>query len=129
MSLKSIPDEIKTQLVDILLELKINVGEIKSASLVYDTGLPIVSTLQDGKETSIAAMTAAQLALAENSVHEVGLGNYKRLLVEGKNGNLLIMRANDITVLTVATTEHIKLGLLFLDSNRACEKVANLIQE
>ncbi len=113
---------------DILKKLLAAIPEVKSAAIVSAEGLPIASALPQGvDETRIAAMTAALLSLAERAVIEMEKGEFDQLYIKGNDGYLLVMQAGPNAVLTVSTTKDVRLGLIFLDCKRTCEKIAKLI--
>lgn len=113
---------------EILKKLLSAIPEVKAAAIVSAEGLPIASALPQGvDETRIAAMTAALLSLAERSVIEMEKGEFSELYVKGTDGYLLVMEAGPNAVLTVSTTKDVRLGLIFLDCKRTCEKIAKLI--
>ncbi len=113
---------------DILKKLLSAIPEVKAAAIVSAEGLPIASALPQGvDETRIAAMTAALLSLAERSVIEMTMGEFDQLYVKGTLGYLLVLQAGPNAVLTVSTTKEVRLGLIFLDCKRTCEKIAKLI--
>jgi len=120
-------DKIRNEIEKILSDLKRSVGDIISAAVVGDTGLPIAFTVQHGNETKVSAMTAAQLSLAETTISEMGLGLYEQLFIQGSDGYFIITKISEIALLTIATNRHIKLGLLFLDCRRASEKISKLM--
>ena len=113
---------------DILKKLLAAIPEVKSAAIVSAEGLPIASALPQGvDETRIAAMTAALLSLAERAVIEMEKGEFDQLYIKGNEGYLLVMQAGPNAVLTVSTTKDVRLGLIFLDCKRTCEKISKLI--
>ncbi|MHA2038821.1 MAG: roadblock/LC7 domain-containing protein [Candidatus Hodarchaeales archaeon] len=113
---------------EILKKLLAAMPEVRAAAIVSAEGLPIASALPQGvDETRIAAMTAALLSLAERSVIEMEKGEFSELYVKGTDGYLLVMEAGPNAVLTVSTTKDVRLGLIFLDCKRTCEKIAKLI--
>ncbi len=113
---------------EILKKLLAAIPEVKAAAIVSAEGLPIASALPQGvDETRIAAMTAALLSLAERSVIEMEKGEFDQLYVKGSDGYLLVLQAGPNAVLTVSTTKDVRLGLIFLDCKRTCEKIAKLI--
>ena len=121
-------DDPAENLDDILKKLLSAIPEVKAAAIVSAEGLPIASALPQGvDETRIAAMTAALLSLAERSVIELEKGEFDQLYVKGSEGYLLVLQAGPNAVLTVSTTSDVKLGLIFLDCRRTCEKIAQLI--
>ena len=113
---------------DILKKLLAAIPEVKAAAIVSAEGLPIASALPQGvDETRIAAMTAALLSLSERAVIEMEKGLFEQLYVKGSDGYLLVLQAGPNAVLTVSTTKEVRLGLIFLDCKRTCEKIAKLI--
>ena len=113
---------------DILKKLLAAIPEVKAAAIVSAEGLPIASALPQGvDETRIAAMTAALLSLSERAVIEMEKGEFDQLYVKGTDGYLLVLQAGPNAVLTVSTSKDVRLGLIFLDCRRTCEKIALLI--
>ncbi|MFX1258986.1 MAG: roadblock/LC7 domain-containing protein [Promethearchaeota archaeon] len=91
-------------------------------------GLPIASALPQGvDETRIAAMTAAILSLGERAALEMNKGDLEQIYVKGSDGYMLVLSAGPNAVLTVSTTKDVRLGLIFLDCKRTCDKIAKLI--
>ncbi len=112
----------------ILKKLLAAIPEVKAAAIVSVEGLPIASALPQGfDETRIAAMTAALLSLAERAIQEMRKGDFEQVYVKGSDGYLLVLAAGQNAVLTVSTTKEVKLGLIFLDCKRTCDKIAKLI--
>ena len=115
-------------LEDILKNLLASIPEVQSAAVVSIEGLPIASALPpDVDETRIAAMTAAILSLAERAAQEFGKGMFEQVFVRGQLGYVLTMAAGPNSVLTISTTKNVKLGLIFLDTKRTCDKIAKLV--
>ena len=113
---------------DILKKLLAAIPEVKAAAIVSVEGLPIASALPAGiDETRIAAMTAAILSLGERAIMEMNKGLFEQIFVRGTDGYLLVLAAGPNAVLTVSTTKDVRLGLIFLDCKRTCEKIAQLI--
>ena len=112
----------------ILKKLLSAIPEVKAAAIVSVEGLPIASALPQGiDETRIAAMTAALLSLAERAIQEMRKGDFEQVYVKGTEGYLLVLAAGLNAVLTVSTTKDVRLGLIFLDYKRTCDKIAKLI--
>ena len=113
---------------DILKKLLAAIPEVKAAAIVSVEGLPIASALPMGvDETRVAAMTAAILSLGERAAHEMDKGDLEQIFVRGTDGYLLVLAAGMNAVLTVSTTKDVRLGLIFLDCKRTCDKIAKLI--
>ncbi len=112
----------------VLNELQGSIPEIEACAIVSVEGLPIVSALPtDVDEAKVAAMTAAMLTLGEKAAMELGKGEFKQVIIEGKEGWLLAIQAGMNACLTVSTTSQAKLGLIFLDMKRAADKIGEMI--
>ena len=113
---------------EILKNLLASIPEVIAAGIVSVEGLPIASVMPpDVDETRVAAMTAAILSLGERAAQELGKGVLEQVFVRGKEGYILTMAAGPNAVLTISTTKDIKLGLVFLDTKRTCDKIAKLV--
>jgi hypothetical protein len=116
------------ELEDILKNLTASIPEILSAAIVSVEGLPIASMMpQDIDDTRVAAMTAAMLSLGERAAIELNKGALEQILIRGENGFLIVMAGGPNAVLTISATRDVKLGLVFLDCKRACEKISKLV--
>ncbi len=117
-----------SQLDEILKNLLASIPEVIAAAIVSVEGLPIASAMPaDVDETRLAAMTAAILSLGERAAQELDKGTLEQVFVRGKEGYILTMAAGSNAVLTISTTKDIKLGLVFLDTKRTCDKIAKLV--
>ncbi|MCK5152462.1 MAG: roadblock/LC7 domain-containing protein [Candidatus Thorarchaeota archaeon] len=115
-------------LESVLNELQGSIPEIEACAIVSVEGLPIVSALpNEVDEAKVAAMTAAMLTLGEKAAMELGKGALEQVIIKGDNGWLLAIQAGLNACLTVSTTVQAKLGLIFLDMNRAAAKIAEMI--
>ncbi len=117
-----------TQLDGTLQTLLATIPELKAATIVSTEGKPIASALPQGvDESRIANMMVPLLSLAEKAIIEMKQGEFEQLYVKGKEGYLLVLPAGPNAVLSVSTTKDVRLGLIFLDCKRTCEKIAKLI--
>lgn len=115
---------------EILKNLRTVTPDVEGAVLVDKDGLPIASMLSSGVDDShVAAMAAAILGIGGRVVDELHKGELSRVLVQGEDGYILFVGAGRETVLTVLTTERAKLGMIFLDANRAAKQIAQLMKE
>lgn len=113
----------------ILRDLEVAVPQVQAAAIVSVEGLPIASALPSGvDETMIAAMTAAMLSLGERAAAELSKGELEQIYVKGKEGYIIVMGAGQNAVLTLSATVDVKLGLIFLEMERAAKKIAALVQ-
>ena len=121
-------ESVNAELKDCINELRFKSVGIVDVAIVSLEGLPIVSlVLEKVEETRFAAMTAAMLSLGERVATELNKGLLKKIFVEGDHGYIITMQAGESAVLTVSATTDTKLGLLFLDMERAASKIANIL--
>jgi predicted regulator of Ras-like GTPase activity (Roadblock/LC7/MglB family) len=115
-------------LEEVLRELEIAVPQIQAAAIVSVEGLPIASALPgDVDETMIAAMTAAMLSLGERAAAELNKGELEQVYIKGRDGYVVAMGAGNNAVLTLSATKDAKLGMIFLEMERAAKKIAKLV--
>ncbi|MBA7522153.1 hypothetical protein ES705_14270 [subsurface metagenome] len=111
-----------------LKRLLSNNPTITIATISSIEGLPILSILPRGaNETIISAMVATLLSLSERAVIEMKIGEFKQLFIKGIEGYLLVFEA-DSAVLAVFTTYKAKLGLIFLECERASLEISEIMK-
>ena len=122
-------DNITTKLEVVLKRVLASNREITLAIITTIEGLPILSILPRGyNETRISAMVATLLSLSERSVVDMDIGIFKQIFIKGLDGYLLIFNAEQ-AVLAVSTTEKAKLGLVFLECERASHDISKIMKE
>lgn len=116
------------ELETILKRLLSNNPSITIATISSIEGLPILSLIpQEYNETIISAMVATLLSLSERAVIEMKIGEFKQLYIKGIDGYLLVFEA-DSAVLAVSTTDKAKLGLIFLECERASLEISKILK-
>ena len=116
------------ELQEILEELKINVKEIDACAIVSIEGLPIAAKIPDEHdETIIAAMTAALLNLGMKTVANLNRGDLLKISIEGTEGQIISQSAGENAVLTISTSKEAKLGLIFMELERATQKIKEIM--
>jgi predicted regulator of Ras-like GTPase activity (Roadblock/LC7/MglB family) len=102
---------------------------IKIATISSIEGLPILSLIsKEHNETIISAMVATLLSLSERAVMEMKIGEFKQLYIKGIDGYLLVFEAES-AVLAVSTTDNVKLGLIFLECERASVQISRILKQ
>ncbi|GAH16328.1 unnamed protein product [marine sediment metagenome] len=113
----------------VLKKLLASNREITIAIITSMEGLPILSILpRKYNETRISAMVATLLSLSERTVIDMDIGIFKQIYIKGIDGYLLIFEAEP-AVLAVSTTEKAKLGLIFLECERASHKISKILKK
>jgi predicted regulator of Ras-like GTPase activity (Roadblock/LC7/MglB family) len=73
-------------------------------------------------------MVAALLSLSERAVMEMKIGEFTQLFIQGIDGYLLVFEA-DPGVLAVSTTADAKLGLIFLECEKASREISKILKK
>ena len=108
--------------------LSTNTPDVEGAALVDNDGLMIASALgQDLDEDSVAAMGAALLGLGERIVAELGRGQFELVMIRGDVGFVIMTRCGPDAVLACLAAKSAKLGLIFLDIQRAAKELSRLL--
>ncbi len=103
--------EIKNSLEELLKEIMDDIDGVKAAQLTADTGQPLASFLpSSADDMRFGAMTAALCSLSERAIEEMGLGEFEQSYIQAKKGYLLVLHAGEDQVLTVSTTNEVKIG-------------------
>lgn len=107
-------------LVDRLRAFQVSSSDIEASALVTVDGLSMASALPQGvEEERVSAMAAAMLSLGGRIASELGRGNVEQVYVKGENGYVILIAVGEDAVLTALARSQAKLGLIFLDMNRA----------
>jgi hypothetical protein len=116
------------QLNKVLANLRSASGDIEACAIVSEDGLIIASALQQGiEEARVAAMSAAMLSLGERITAELKRGSLEQLFVKGADGYVIVVHAGKHAELLAMTRKEAKLGLIFLEMNRAAEEAQAIL--
>lgn len=112
----------------ILRTLQAGTPEIEASALISEDGLLIASALpQHVDEMRVAGMSSTLLSLGSRAAHELTRGELTQVLIRGTQGYVVMVAAAQGTMLLVLATHEAKLGLVFLDMNRAVKDIARLL--
>jgi predicted regulator of Ras-like GTPase activity (Roadblock/LC7/MglB family) len=112
------------QLDQILAALLRQAPDVEAAAVVSFDGLPMASALPAGMdEDRVAAMSAALLSLGERAAQGLGRGDLSQVYVEGDNGTVFLVSADDEAVLVAVGRVGAKVGLLLFEVKQAAAAV------
>jgi predicted regulator of Ras-like GTPase activity (Roadblock/LC7/MglB family) len=113
----------------ILAELVGQVPEIEAASVVSFDGLPMASALPPGMdEDRVAAMSAALLSLGERAAEGLGRGELSQVYIEGENGNVFLVSADDEAVLVAVSSRGAKVGMMLFEICHAAKSLGAVLR-
>jgi hypothetical protein len=116
------------QIQDILRGLPTSSSEVIGAAIVSAEGFTAASLLpSEVDEEVVAGMGAALLGVAERIARELMRADMVQTYVRSTNGYIILNQVGDDAVLVVLTTEHAKLGLVFLDIKRRVPDLLRLL--
>jgi len=117
------------KLDQILAELVGQVPEVEAAAVVSFDGLAMAAALPAGMdEDRVAAMSAALLSLGERAAEGLGRGELSQIYVEGENGTVFLISADDEAVLVAVASHGAKVGLMLFEVRRAAASVADALR-
>ncbi len=112
----------------VLSDLNSGSADIEASAVISLDGLTMASLLQAGMdEDRVGAMAAAMLSLGDRTAMELSRGELDQVMIKGSRGYILLIHAGSEAVLSVIVRDGAKLGLVFLDANRAAQSVARLL--
>jgi predicted regulator of Ras-like GTPase activity (Roadblock/LC7/MglB family) len=112
------------QLDQILATLLRQAPDVEAAAVVSFDGLPMASALPAGMdEDRVAAMSAALLSLGERAAQGLGRGDLSQVYVEGDNGTVFLVSADDEAVLVAVGRVGAKVGLMLFEVRQAADAV------
>ena len=116
------------QLLERLRDLQASSGDVEGAAIVSVDGLSMASSLPGNvEEDRVSAMSAAMLSLGERISSELGRGQLEQVFIKGERGYVILTSVGEEAVLTVLARKEAKLGLIFLDVNRAVDALTSLL--
>jgi uncharacterized protein len=117
------------RLDQILRDLVHQTPGVEAAAVVSFDGLPMASALPvDMDEDRVAAMSAALLSLAERAAQGLGRGMLSQVYIEGEDGTVFLVSAQDEGVLIAVTAAGAKVGMMLYEVKLAASMVAEVLQ-
>jgi len=116
------------QLQFLLQTLHENIEGIKSSAVVSAEGLIIQSILEEGiSDIKLAAMTATILSVAERVLLELKSGVLDVSILQGSNGNFVIMEAGEELIIAVCLDVDCRLDTAFIELRKVSDQIKNII--
>lgn len=110
-------------------DLLTQTAEIEAAAVVSFDGLPMASALPSGMdEDRVAAMSAALLSLGERATVGLGRGELNQVFIEGEEGTVFLVSADNEAVLVAVAAKGAKTGMMLYEVKRAAATVADVLR-
>ncbi len=103
-------------------------SDIQGVAVISMDGLIIAAVLpQEMEQTRVGAVTAGILSLSGRSVEQLARGSLQRTMVQGSEGNIILMNAGKNAALAALTGSDVNLGLAFLEVSNGAQAVAEIL--
>jgi predicted regulator of Ras-like GTPase activity (Roadblock/LC7/MglB family) len=113
----------------VLADLLVQAPEVEAAAVVSFDGLPMASALPATMdEDRVAAMSAALLSLGERAAEGLGRGALSQVYIEGEQGTVFLVSADDQAVLVAVAAKGAKVGMMLFEVRRAAAFVGEILQ-
>lgn len=112
-----------------LHDLLVQTPDLEAAAVVSFDGLPMASALPVSMdEDRVAAMSAALLSLGERATEGLGRGELNQVFIEGENGTVFLVSADNEAVLVAVAVLGAKTGMMLYEVRRAAAVVADVLR-
>ena len=116
------------QMVSRLRQMQAASPDIEASAVVSVDGLIIASALpEEVEEDRVSAMSAAMLSLGERISTELGRGGLEQVFIKGSEGFVILTSIGTEAVLTALARKNSKIGLIFLEMQRAAEDLEQVV--
>ena len=103
--------------------------ELEAAAVVSFDGLAMAAALPPSMdEDRVAAMSAALLSLGERAAEGLGRGQLSQVYIEGDDGTVFLVSADDEAVLVAVAAKGAKAGMMLYEVRRAAAIVAGVLR-
>ena len=113
----------------VLINLNSSMPEILGGAVISTEGLIISSVIQRKfDEDLIGGMTASMLGIGERISAELMGSDMKQVYVQSLNGYVVVNAVGDDACLVVLVSKQAKLGLIFLEIQRAIKVLEEMFE-
>ena len=113
----------------VLINLNSSMPEILGGAVISIEGLIISSVIQRKfDEELIGGMTASMLGIGERISAELMDSEMKQIYVQSLNGYVIVNAVGDEASLVVLVSKQAKLGLVFLETQRAIKALEEIFE-
>ena len=116
-------------LAEALARLLSESSDIDGAAIVGVDGLVYSANVPQRAldEEMVGASSAAILGLSKRSVNQLKRGNFKQALVQGDEGNIIVISLNDETLFVGLTTASVNLGMAFAEMRTMAATLSEIL--
>jgi len=112
----------------LIRELRENVPDITGVLVATVDGLAIGSDFQEDEAARVAAMAASSVGLGNRITKTAELGAMKDMMIEGKDGILILYMVGNSGVLAIRAPGRCNLGLIRLEGPKAAKRALEIME-
>ena len=116
------------EFTQLIRELRENVPDISGVLIATVDGLSIGTDFPEDEAARVAAMAASSIGLGNRITKTADIGNMKDMLIEGREGMLILYMAGSSGVLAIRAPERSNLGLIRLEGPKAAKRAAEIME-
>ncbi len=121
-------DQLASKLRSLLRNLHATLANVEASAIVSRDGITLAALLApSANKDRFGAMCASLLALADRAGKEVERGHLRQVILDCKDGPLLLTHAGEAAVLAVAASPQSNLGRLILETRKVSAELATLM--
>lgn len=114
--------------IHLIRDLRENVPDITGVLVATVDGLAIGSDFQEEEAARVAAMAASSVGLGNRITKTAELGGMKDMMIEGREGMLILYMVGNSGVLAIRAPERCNLGLIRLEGPKAARRAAEIME-
>lgn len=116
------------QFTSLIRGLRENVPDISGVLIATVDGLSIGTDFSEDEAARVAAMAASSIGLGDRITKTAEIGSMKDMMIEGKEGLLVLYMAGRGGILAIRAPERSNLGLIRLEGPKAAKQAAEIME-
>ena len=112
----------------LIRELRENVPDISGVLIATVDGLSIGTDFSQDEAARVAAMAASSVGLGGRITKTSDIGKMKDMMIEGREGMLILYMAGNGGILAIRAPERSNLGLIRLEGPKAARRAAEIME-
>ncbi len=120
----------KERLEETLRRIVEESADIRGVAVVSKDGLIVSAALPSEMELArVGAVAAGIMGLSDRSVRQLDCGGLARTMIQGEDGNVVLVNAGPNVFLIAMTGQDVNLGLVFLEVAEGAKAVASILAQ
>ncbi len=113
---------------ELIRELRENVPDISGVLIATVDGLSLGADFSQDEAARVAAMAASSVGLGDRITKTSDIGKMRDMMIEGREGVLILYMAGSGGILAIRAPERCNLGLIRLEGPKAAQRAAEIME-